>query len=189
MPEWDLDQAEWHRWDRETAQNESLRGAIEQFEAHDSGNRPAAAAASRWLREEARDEGACVTRLLIVGDKLAAYYALSSGETVITSPKNRERMGVFGGGRVGSSHIEWIARDRRAPRGAGRLAIKHAIYVASAVAELQGNPVLTLDPYDSTTQEMWEQMGFRKSQTELDGLRRLYLPLVGPYYGNFDRDG
>jgi hypothetical protein len=53
---------------------------------------------------------------------------------------------------------------------------------------MQGNRALTLDPRDSVTQKMWLKRGFRRTDTELgDGLRRLYVPVFGPYWGSLER--
>jgi hypothetical protein len=68
------------------------------------------------------------------------------------------------------------------------VAIRHAISMAKYVANLQGNLALTLDPADARTQRMWRRRGFARSEREAGpGLRRLYLPLRGPYYGPIDR--
>ena len=84
----------------------------------------------------------------------------------------------------GASHIEVIGRDHRAPASVGMIAIRHAISIAKHVANLQGNLALTLDPADVKTQEMWRRRGFAYTEREAGhGLRRLYLPLHGPYYG------
>jgi hypothetical protein len=179
--DWTLDEAalgggEWVLWNTETAEDPRIVAAVEAFEPHSTTSNAASDAAA-WLKGAAKHESACITRLLMVGDRLAAFYALASGEVTITSGKARERMGVQGGERVGSSHVEWIARDRRTPPGAGDLALKHAIYVATEVATLQGNCALTLDPFDAETSTMWKRKGFAATQTEIGnaGLRRLYL--------------
>jgi hypothetical protein len=179
----DLSNGEWFTWDHGVAADRlDLAQAIRDFDAHRK-NPDAADKATEWLRNEAVGEEACVTRLLVANDHVAAFYALASGEIKLTSGKRLEAMGIQGGARVGSSHVEWIARDRRAP-GAGKLAIHHAIATAVRVSRLQGNRALTLDPYDLGTAEMWKQLGFRNSQTELsDGLQRLFVPLFGRRYG------
>ncbi len=184
----DLDDGEWFRWDRQTRDDRpDIAEAVAEFDAHSS-NAKAAAAANAWFCNEALDEAACVTRVLLVEGRIASFYGLASGEVRLTSTKKLERMGIMGGSRVGSSHVEWVARDRRSPPGAGVLAVKHAIYVAYVIADLQGNRALTMDPFDKETEAMWRDKGFHRSQTELDdGLRRLYLPLYGAYYGSFDR--
>jgi hypothetical protein len=184
----DLQDGEWFQWNIQIAEERpDLAGAVADFEAY-SKNAAAAEEGTAWLRKRSAELTACVTRILVTQGHVAAFYALSSGEAIITSEKHQAQMGGAGA-RFGSSHVEWIARDHRAPSGAGDKALRHAIYVAILVAELQGNAILTLDPFDLETQEMWRQKGLRNSQTEdEDGvLRRLYLPITGPYLGPFDR--
>jgi len=184
----DLEKGEWFQWNRQVAEDmPGLAEAVGCFEAY-SKNGAAAQEGTEWLRHRAIHVTACVTRILVAAGHVAAFYALSSGEAVITSRKHREQMGGDGV-RFGSSHVEWIARDRRAPAGAGDDALRHAIFVATRVAELQGNVILTLDPFDAETQAMWRSKGLRNSQTvDAEGnLKRLYLPLTGRYMGPFNR--
>jgi hypothetical protein len=191
----DVERAEWFLWSPETAaERPELREAVADFQADGSANQTAAEDVSRWFRREAIHQGACVTRILVVDDHVAAFYALSSGEMMLGSPDNLRQMGVhiaLGAGSdwtVGASHIEVIGRDRRAPSGAGMVAIKHAITVAKLAATLQGTLALTLDPADRNTQEMWLRRGFvRTMRAAGPGLRRLFVPLRGPYYGPIDR--
>ena len=184
----DLAKGEWFQWNRQVAEEiPQLVEAVAGFEAF-SKNEAAANEGTEWIQHRAAEVTACVTRILVVAERVAAFYALSSGEAVITSEKHRKQMGGDGI-RFGSSHVEWIARDRRAPAGAGEDALRHAIFVATRVGELQGNVILTLDPFDTETQEMWRSKGLRNSQTIDDAgeLKRLYLPLAGRYMGPFDR--
>lgn len=140
---------------------------------------PVSAEGAQWLREDAAEERACVTRLLFNGGRLAAFYALASAEVEISRPKELERLGILGGRRVPASHIEWLVRSRYF-KGVGKRVLLHATLVARDVAKVQGNLVLSLDPYDDGTADMWRGFGFEKSRTELgEGLRRMYLPLFG----------
>jgi hypothetical protein len=184
----DVKDGEWFQWNLQVAEERpDLATAVSEFEAY-SKNAAAAKEGTNWFRDCSVELTACVTRILVTRGHIAAFYALSSGEAVITSEKYQAQMGG-GGARFGSSHVEWIARDRRAPAGAGDKALRHAIYIAILVSDLQGNAILTLDPFDSETQAMWRQKGLRNSQTEDDDgqLKRLYLPIIGPYLGPFDR--
>jgi hypothetical protein len=184
----DLRNGEWFQWNLQIAEERpEFVPAVRDFEAY-SKNEAAAKEGTEWFRDKSAELTSCVTRILVVDSHVAAFYALSSGEAIITSEKHQAQIGG-GSARFGSSHVEWIARDRRAPAGAGNKALRHAIYVATLVAKLQGNSILTLDPFDLETQEMWRQKGLRNSQTKDDGgvLHRLYLPLYGPYLGRFDR--
>ena len=184
----DVKDGEWFQWNLQVAEERpDLGTAVSEFEAY-SKNAAAAEEGTSWFRDCSAELTACVTRILVAQEHVAAFYALSSGEAIITSEKYQEQMGG-GSARFGSSHVEWIARDRRAPAGAGDKALRHAIYIAILVGDLQGNAILTLDPFDSETQAMWRQKGLRNSQTEDENgqLKRLYLPISGPYMGPFDR--
>jgi hypothetical protein len=180
---------EWFQWNLQIAEErEELKEAVAEFEAY-SKNEKAAQEGTAWLRDLSAETTTCVTRILVAHGHIAAFYALTSGEAIVTSEKHQKQMGHEGGSRLGSSHVEWIARDRRASGGAGDLALRHAIFVATEVNRIQGNPILTLDPFDLETQQMWRNKGLRNSQTvdEAGELHRLYLPLTGPYMGPFDR--
>jgi hypothetical protein len=195
LRESDMDRAEWFLWNAEIAAAASdLREAVAEFEADGAANTTAAEDVTRWFRREAVVQGACITRMLVVDGHVATFYALSSGEMSLGATENLKSMGMhvpFGPPRdwtVGASHIEVIGRDHRAPPGVGMVAIRHAISMAKYVANLQGNLALTLDPADQETQKMWRRRGFARSEREAGlGLRRLYLPLRGPYYGPIDR--
>ena len=115
-----------------------------------------------WLKRSAVHERACVTRLLFNAGRLAAFYALASAEIHITRPKELERLGMLGGSRVPASHIEWIIRSRDF-KGVGQRVLLHATLAARDVASIQGNLVLSLDPYDDGTAKMWREFGFVRS--------------------------
>jgi hypothetical protein len=202
MAEWqltdaDIERAEWFSWSGETAaERPELRESVADFQADRSVNEEAADDATRWFRDEAEHQGACITRILVVDGHIATFYAISSGEMTLESPDNVRDMGIHvargprNSWTIGVSHIEVIGRDYRAPAGVGMHAIGHAITVASLAADLQGNLAITLDPADARTQDMWIRRGFRRTKREAgDGLRRLYVPLSGPYYGPIDRGG
>jgi hypothetical protein len=191
----DMDRAEWFLWNAEVAATSpDLCKAVAEFEADGAANTTAAEGVTRWFRREAARQGACITRILVVDSHIAAFYALSSGEMSLGATDNLKAMGMHvplgppRDWRVGVSHIEVIGRDHRAPPGVGMIAIRHAISMAKYVADLQGTLALTLDPADLKTQEMWRRRGFaRTGRAAGDGLRRLYVPLRGPYYGPIDR--
>lgn len=195
LTEADMERAEWFLWNAEAAETApELRGAVAEFEADGAANATAAEDVTRWFHREAVHQGACLTRMLVVDGHVATFYALSSGEMSLGATDNLKAMGMhvpLGPPRdwtVGASHIEVIGRDHRAPPGVGMIAIQHAVSVAKYVADLQGNLALTLDPADRKTQEMWRRRGFARSEREVGaGLRRLYLPLRGPYHGPIDR--
>jgi hypothetical protein len=195
LSESDMERAEWFLWNAEVAEAEpELCEAVNEFEADGSANTAAAEDVTRWFRREAVRQGACITRMLVVNGHVATFYALSSGEMSLGAADNLKAMGMhvpLGPPRnwtVGASHIEVIGRDHRAPPGVGMVAIRHAISMAKYVAGLQGNLAVTLDPADLKTQEMWRRRGFARSERQVGAaLRRLYLPLRGPYYGPIER--
>lgn len=195
LSESDMERAEWFLWNPEVAaERPDLQAAVADFEADGSANATAAEGVTRWFLREAIRQGACITRILVVDGHVATFYALSSGEMSLGATDNLKAMGMhvpLGPPRdwtVGASHIEVIGRDHRAPPGVGMIAIQHAISMAKYVANLQGTLALTLDPADMKTQEMWRRRGFaRTGRSAGNGLRRLYVPLFGPYYGPIDR--
>ena len=112
------------------------------------------------------NEAACVTRLFVVKNHVAAFYALSSAEARLTSSSKLQRMGIMSGGRMGRRTWNGFVATARAS-GTSLYAVKHAIFVATKIAALQGNRALTLDPFDEETQDIWKAEGFHMTQTEL----------------------
>lgn len=169
---------EWFTLSRELLEERSdIADAIEAFQGDP--RHEVSAEGVAWFKRNALNEKACLTRILFNGGHLAAFYGLASAEVEITRPKELERLGIHGGSRVPASHMEWIVRSRYF-KGLGKRVLLHATLVAQDVARMQGNLVLSLDPYDSSTARMWREFGFTKSATEIgDGLRRMYLPLFG----------
>src|SRR3954452_17724803 len=99
-------------------------------------------------------------------------------------PSRRRPHPLWGLGRHRPGRF--CARLRLAPRRPG-----HPVPMGlmGAGGNYTGNVILTLDPFDTETQEMWRSKGLRNSQTIDDAgeLKRLYLPLAGRYMGPFDR--
>lgn len=196
MSEWhltddDLHRAEWFRWDASVADDRpDLAEAVAAFDAFSERNPSAAQHVTEWFVAHAQVQRACVTRIMVSEGRVAAFYSLSSAEMSIGATQNLTEMGVFrepgppDSFRVGSSHVEFIARDRRSPPGTGKFALRHAFGVATITAGMQGNLALTLDPADHATEAMWRAQGFRNTERTLTGgLRRLYHPIFGPAYG------
>lgn len=173
----------WFRVDFETvAAQPSLAQAMQRFEASTEGpaGKDGAAAATQWLREFAIDDRSSVTRLLLDEGAVIAYYTLSSGQAEIRDAERRDVLKFLGGAEIGSSHIKWMARAAQAPDGAAAAAILHAGSVASDLAVQEGKGLLTLDPYDASTEAMWREWGFERTDTPAptgEGLMRLYMPL------------
>lgn len=174
----DPENDEWFILSRDLLEGrEDIRRAIEAFEGDP--RHPVSAEGADWLKKAAIYERACITRLLLNGGYLAAFYGLASAEVTITRPKELERLGIHGGRRVPASHMDWVVRSRYF-KGIGERVLLHATVVARDVATAQGNLVLSLDPYDDGTATMWRGFGFTQSATEVgEGLRRMYLPLFG----------
>jgi hypothetical protein len=158
------------------AKRPDIAEAVETFEGDP--RHPVSTEGARWF-QQAKHERACVTRLLFRDNQLAGFYSLASAEVEISRQKELERLGIQGGPRVPASHIEWIMRSKNF-KGIGEAMLWHAALVARDVAGMQGNLVLSLDPYDDKTAKMWRDAGFVRSATELEaGLHRMYVPLFG----------
>jgi hypothetical protein len=169
---------EWFVLGREPEDRvDQIKEAVDGFEGDP--RHPVAADGVDWLKRAAPWERACLTRLLFNDGQLAAFYALSSAEVEISRGKELERLGILGNGRVPASHMDWAVRSRLF-KGIGMRVLLHATLAARDVAQIQGNLVLSLDPYDDGTAKMWREFGFEESATKLGkGLRRMYLPLFG----------
>jgi hypothetical protein len=151
---------------------DELRALLDDF---DAGDRPAAIAASIWLRTEALSSHATSrTRLLIADQGLAGFYSLASAQVEL-SQRDRGRLGM-GPVRVPAALVTWIAKDKRAAID-GKELLLHATAMARRAAELQATSVLVVDPYDEQTAAMWRRrFGFRSS-AEARKPKRLWLPL------------
>lgn len=143
--------------------------------AFDAGNRPAGAAATRWLRDRALIEHQTSrTRVLIAEQRVAGYYSLASAHVRLTQRHRRRLILHTPGADVPAALVTWIAKDHRTGVD-GRLLLMHATATARQVSTMQAAAVLVLDPFDEPTGEMWEQRyGFRRAD-ERSG--RLWLPL------------
>lgn len=171
----------WYVYSRAALADEPwLRDAVQEFQADDS--KPAGVEATRWLKERALDERASVCWLLVIDRSIAGFIVLSSGFAELT-PGEARQVGTTHDRPIPSTHIDWIARDHR-HAGAGRKLMLFAVYVAEKVGTMQGNLVLTLDPYDEETSKMWfEQYGARSTKYTIPGsggMKRKFIPLVGP---------
>lgn len=160
---------EWFQWNLQVREERpDLATAVSEFEAYSS-NAAAAKEGTDWFRDCSAELTACVTRILVTQGHVAAFYALSSGEAVITprSTKSRWAEAMRGSAPHMSSGLPGIAelQQEQATRRCDK-ALRHAIYIAILVANLQGNAILTLDPFDLETQAMWRQKGLRNSQTK-----------------------
>jgi hypothetical protein len=154
-----------------------LTSAIDNF---DAGRRPAASAATTWLRTQAiASHQTSRTRLLVVAGRVEGFYSLASAQVEL-SQRDRRRAGFgradFEPVRVPAALITWIAKDRHGTLD-GKLLLLHAAATARRASELLAMPVLVVDPFDQQTAAMWRsRYGFRAS---VDGRRPkcLWLPL------------
>jgi hypothetical protein len=149
-----------------------LRHALDGF---DAGQRPAAAAARRWLKEEALGAYPTArTRLVVAEDRVVGFYSLASAQVAL-SQRDRRRLGVAPV-QVPAALVAWIAKDTRADID-GKALLLHAAATARRAAMLQATSVLVVDPFDEETAIMWRgHFGFRPS-AEPGQRRRLWLPL------------
>lgn len=167
----------WVRWTPEVADREpDVAAAVESFEAVDT---EAGRAATAWLKERALlDYRSSVTHLMIIEDRVEAYYSLASAQVELRQSDRR---------KVEAEHpvqpaalITWIAKHRYAQT-SGIEVLAHAAGTALNVAEHQGVVALVLDPYDDDTAEMWKRppYRFKPSRTRApSGRPRLWRSLL-----------
>lgn len=156
----------------------------DRFQADDRRNRSAARSAGQFLTKHAWDDTSTHTRVFVLDDAVLGFYAMSVGEAVVTSRQRRRFAARAASNRIPTAHVDWIARDKRAPAGTGDVLLSHAISVVTD--DLQPvTPILalSLDPFDEETSAAWQRKGFRQTKTLVPGgLCRLFLPLTG--YGS-----
>jgi hypothetical protein len=159
-----------------------LAEGVQDFESNDTeGGR----AATDWLKYHSlANHPWTVTRLVVRAGLVEGFYALCSAEVRLTQrhrkeleedDENTHRLHP----RQGASLIAWVAKHREATV-PGELILLHAAWIATKVATLQGNILLTVDSFDESTAEFWqEHYGFRQSRSaDEGGLLRLWLPLT-----------
>ncbi len=141
----------------------------------DAGPRPAAAAASSWLKTQSvASYQTSRTRLLVADHRILGFYSLASAQVALNQ-RDRRRLGVEPV-RVPAALVTWIAKDRTADID-GELLLLHAAAIARRAAALQATSLLVVDPFDNDTSVMWrERFGFRPSAEPTDP-KRLWLPL------------
>lgn len=174
----------WYVWSpdlEDDPEYEKIAGAVEEFESLDTAP---GRDATRWLREEALDNHpSTITRLMVLDDRVEGFYAISSAHIRLSQRHRKRALRNHRAHRLHpeqpASLIPWLAKRWDAKIDALPL-ILHAAYIASEVAELQGNIALAIDPYDEDVAEIWtKRYGFRaSSQDASEGKsRRLWLPL------------
>lgn len=153
------------------ATSPELVAALDEF---DAGRRPAAVAATEWLKRQSLVEHrASRTRLLVAEHRIAGFYSLASAHVALRQ-RDRQRLAVATVS-VPAALVTWLAKDERANVD-GKVLLMHAAATARRVATLQATAVLVVDPFDDQTATMWmSRFGFRRSADKLG--RRLWLPL------------
>lgn len=154
---------------------EGLREAVAGF---DAGDKPAAMAAVGWLQSiDVNAVQESVTHLCFVDGHLVGFYALASGQAVLTT-KRRAEVGV----RLRTQPaviLTWVAKSAQHQFDGSQL-IEDAVFEALKAAEHVAATVLALDPFDAETAEMWRaRYGFVDSAENGPGrdLPRLVIPL------------
>jgi hypothetical protein len=176
------DQGEyWYRWKPSNAESgmyDDIAEAIETFEPVDN---PAGHAAAAWLKNSALDDyPSTATWIAYRNQRIEGYFAMSSGEVVLYGRHRRKRLMRPGRRREHLLHprqpaslLTWLGKHRQASI-TGRTILYQAAYIASQVAELQGNIALVIDPFDEETAAFWKsKYDFLSSATP----NRLWLPL------------
>lgn len=151
-----------------------LVAAVEEFEA---GDRPAALASAKWLREHALDEhGSARTYVFVAENRALAFFALSVGVASLEPAA----LAVLAAGprQLPAVLLAQAARRPDADLPSGTV-LEHALGAAERAHQFVGVGALMLDPYDEEADRMWRARGFRpvrKTRRDQD-LLRLWRPL------------
>lgn len=141
---------------RRSACPRELADAIAAF---DAGERPAANASARWLRESALDQhGSARTYLWVAAGQVHGFFAISVGTAKLQS----EQLTELDAGPWPLPAI-LLAQAARSPGGslpAGAI-LTSALGVAERIAQYAGVAALILDPFDAPTSAMWQRRGFQ----------------------------
>lgn len=149
--------------------------AVGNFEA---GDRPAALASAKWLRDHALDEhGSARSYVFAAENRVLAFFALSVG---VASLEPADLAALAAGPRqLPAVLLAQAARWPEADLPPGTV-LEHALGAAERANQFVGVGALMLDPYDEAADKMWRARGFRPvKKTRGQGLLRLWRPL-GP---------
>lgn len=166
----------WIKWTPETAV--ASPELVEMVEDFDAGPSEAGVASTRFLQEEALDNhGSTITRIMVWNGRVEGFYALCSASVELRQ-SDRKRAGGYRHAVQPASLIAWMARDHRCDL-RGPEIVMHAFATARRVAADQGSVALVLDPFDAASEAVWlsDRYAFRRSATEVKGIRRLWMPL------------
>jgi hypothetical protein len=171
----------WYRWRPEYAESaayEDIAEAIENFEpvATEAGY-----AAADWLKNSSLDDyPSTATWIAYRNQRVEGYFAMCSAEVELYERQRKKYLHRESRHRKHRLHprqpaslITWLGKHAKAQIH-GEAIIHHAAYIASQVAELQGNIALVIDPYDDATSAFWQdRYSFLRSAQP----GRLWIPL------------
>lgn len=151
---------------------------LEAIERFDAGARPAAQAATDWLKTRAMHASLTArTRLYVAEGRVLAFYALASTNVALSQRHRRQLVPAGADPEVVAlpgTLVAWLAKDQTSDVD-GSVLLLHAAAIARRAAALQATAVLVVDAFDEETERMWrDRFGFRSSG---DRPGRLWLPL------------
>ena len=177
------DQGEyWYRWQPAFAEDIAYEDIAEAVDAFEPVDHPAGHAAAQWLKESSLDDyPSTATWLAYREGRIEGYFAMRSGEVVLTTKQRRKQLARKGRQREHVLHprqpaslIAWLGKHAEASI-TGRTLLLYAAYVANQVAEYQGNIALVIDPYDDDTARFWQDR--YKFLRAANPSKRLWVPL------------
>lgn len=171
----------WYRWLPASAESgvyADIAEAVQNFKPVDN---DAGHAAAEWLKNSSLDDyPSTATWLAYYDQRIEGFFAICSAEITLSERQRNERLSRKGRSdehrlhpKQPASLITWLGKHADAKM-AGNLIISYAAFVATQVAELQGNIALVVDPFDGKTEQFWRKhYGFRSAKPE----GRLWIPL------------
>lgn len=171
----------WYRWRPEFAESAAyadIAEAVDHFEPVDN---DAGRAAAAWLKNSALgDYPSTATWLAYHNQRIEGFFAICSSEVTLYERQRKKHLGREGRSREHRLHpqqpaslITWLGKHVNAAM-AGDSILHYAAYIATQVAEQQGNIALVLDPFDEETAEFWrDRYSFLRSAKA----GRLWIPL------------
>lgn len=96
LSEPNMEQAEWFLWNPEiAAERPDRQEAVAEFEADRAANETAAEDVTRWFRREAVDQGACVTRILVVEGHAKVTATLQGTLALTLDPADKKTQAMW----------------------------------------------------------------------------------------------
>jgi hypothetical protein len=167
---------EWILWNRDLARvRPEVATAVKDF---DAGARPAAQAATEWLRDRSLS-GESAAHLYLENGRVRGFYALAAGQVALETT-DRRRLGLHYVTQP-AFVVTWLAKAEGRFGGMdGERLLLHALGSARRALAYVGATVLALDPFDEETDGFWRnEYGFQPSARAPGGriLKRLWMPL------------